>query len=59
MSDEPRKSHRPQIRRDYPYIHPERLPEPEHLAVDAEDVEEFIDHYEHSRHRDQADGPPR
>ncbi len=31
-------------RSPYPYIHPEPL-HPEHLAVDAEDILEFLDHY--------------
>ena len=31
-------------RTPYPYIHPEPL-HSEHLAVDAEDILEFLDHY--------------
>lgn len=29
----------------YPYIHPEHLGKAEKLAIDAEDLEEFADHY--------------
>jgi hypothetical protein len=46
MSDEPRRAKRSEPSHEYPYIHPERLPDPEHLAIDAEDVEEFIDHFD-------------
>lgn len=29
----------------YPYVHPEHLGKAEKLAVDAEDIEEFAEHY--------------
>jgi len=29
----------------YPFIHPEDLPPAEKLAIDAEDVEQFAEHY--------------
>ena len=29
-----------------PAIHPEKLPPREKLAMDAEDIEEFIEHYD-------------
>jgi len=29
----------------YPFIHPEHLGKAEKLAIDAEDVEEFAEHY--------------
>lgn len=36
----------------YPYIHPEDLHGPERLAVDADDVEDFIEHFtHHEEHR--------
>lgn len=35
--------------RDQPAIRPEPLPDPEPLAIDAEDVEEFVEHYDDDR----------
>lgn len=54
MDDEPR-GQRPDHRSDYPYIHPERLPDAEPLAIDAEDVEEFLDHYDHDHREVEGD----
>ena len=31
----------------YPYIHPEALRHPEPLAIDADTVEDFIEHFDH------------
>lgn len=38
----------------YPYIHPEGLGKPEHLAVDADDVEDFIEHFSHHEEHEKA-----
>ena len=57
MSDEARRAQRPEPSHDYPYIHPERLPDPEHLAIDAEDVEEFIEHFEPHATRPESPRP--
>lgn len=38
----------------YPYIHPEELGKPDHLAVDADDVEDFIEHFSHHEEHEKA-----
>ncbi|MCB1256506.1 MAG: hypothetical protein KDB26_05335 [Microthrixaceae bacterium] len=38
----------------YPYIRPSELRPAEHLAVDAEDVEDFIEHFAHHEEHEKA-----
>lgn len=38
----------------YPYVHPENLGKAEHLAVDADDVEDFIEHFSHHEEHEKA-----
>ena len=54
-ADEPTSSTTGGHKKDkYPYIHPEELRKSEHLAVDADDIEDFIEHFSHHDEHEKA-----